>query len=258
MQILQFPLHNAQATPRQRASCGFTLVELLAVVAIIAVLAVLALPILSNISGGAKSARCLSNLRQIGIGLLGYSADNSGKFPPNLPKAGDPEFDGDKRWVERTVPYMGQAAATKRSVWICPDTKYKVPETLSGLRNTTYSIHGALTAPEGNPNDPFYSPRPRLSSIPRQSQLILVADGVQESVKKPFPALMIYWPNAVVYVDVKAEDLDKPFAPEEANKYGNLSYHHHGDMCNAVLVDGSARSFKLGDVRLRNICAKDK
>ncbi len=233
------------------------MIELLAVIAIIAMLAAIAFPAFSKVLEGAKSARCLANLRQIGVGLLGYAGDNNGKFPPNLPKAGDPEYDGDKRWVERAVPYMGQAAASNRSVWICPSPKYPVPVNVSGLRNTTYSIHGALTAPEGDPSSPYYTPRTRLSSIPRQSQLILVADGVQESPTKPFPALMIYWPNSVVYVDVKAKDLDKPFAPEEANVYGNLSYHHHGDRCNAVLVDGSARSFELGDVRLRNICAKD-
>jgi prepilin-type N-terminal cleavage/methylation domain-containing protein/prepilin-type processing-associated H-X9-DG protein len=55
---------------------AFTLIELLVVIAIIAILATLAIPALTGALEKGKVTSDLSNLKQLGIGMVGYLNDN--------------------------------------------------------------------------------------------------------------------------------------------------------------------------------------
>jgi prepilin-type N-terminal cleavage/methylation domain-containing protein len=60
---------------------AFTLTELLVVIGIIAVLIAVLMPVLSKARAEANRTVCLSNIRQLGMGILMYCNDNSGYFP---------------------------------------------------------------------------------------------------------------------------------------------------------------------------------
>ncbi len=60
---------------------GFTLLELLIATAIIAILAAILLPVFAVAKAKAKQISCLSNLRQLTMGLTMYQGDNSDQYP---------------------------------------------------------------------------------------------------------------------------------------------------------------------------------
>lgn len=60
---------------------AFTLIELLVVISIISVLAAILFPVFARARENARRASCMSNLKQIGLGMMMYVQDYDERFP---------------------------------------------------------------------------------------------------------------------------------------------------------------------------------
>lgn len=96
---------------------AFTLVELLTVIAIVAILAAIILTTVGRVRHAARQANGLSNIRQVGIGLLLYGQENHGKFPAyNTPLS-----DGTPAYNWAFVVYEGMASEPVNNYTRLPD-----------------------------------------------------------------------------------------------------------------------------------------
>jgi len=66
---------------RAAGRSAFTLLELLVVIAVVAILAALTMAALSRSSEHARATACTSNLRQLGVALSSYLAENNFQMP---------------------------------------------------------------------------------------------------------------------------------------------------------------------------------
>ncbi|MDR1279549.1 MAG: prepilin-type N-terminal cleavage/methylation domain-containing protein [Opitutaceae bacterium] len=97
--IPDFRQTEGRSPPRR----AFTLIELLTVIAIIGILAGILIPVTGVVRDKARSAQCISNLRQLHVGLMLYVNDDKGYLPAN--KAGKPW------WLDLYPVYITNPAA---------------------------------------------------------------------------------------------------------------------------------------------------
>lgn len=123
--------------PAQRA---FSLVEVLVVFGIIAILSVLLTPALKVALNSSKLAQCQSNLRNIGVGLNTYAADNNLVMPYGywVPPVGESQT-----WDKLSGEYLG---IRRDNVWLpasklmqCPLDKLPAL-TVAGRYRRSYSM----------------------------------------------------------------------------------------------------------------------
>jgi prepilin-type N-terminal cleavage/methylation domain-containing protein/prepilin-type processing-associated H-X9-DG protein len=103
-------------------SVAFTLIELLVVIAIIAILAALLLPVLSKAKNRAQRTTCLSNLRQISLGIHLYAGDNSDSLPSIVITNGMPWSYQWRFFKELTKSYDGLngTSSVQDKLFACP------------------------------------------------------------------------------------------------------------------------------------------
>jgi prepilin-type N-terminal cleavage/methylation domain-containing protein/prepilin-type processing-associated H-X9-DG protein len=106
-------------SPR-RESHAFTLIELLVVIAIIAILAAILFPVFAQAREKARQTACLSNMKQIGLGMMMYAQDydevlpmaqSYGPYNAALPSL-------TSSYVTRVQQYGAVPSPT--NIWYCP------------------------------------------------------------------------------------------------------------------------------------------
>jgi len=96
---------------------GFTLIELLVVIAIIAILAAILFPVFAKVREKARQTSCLSNEKQLGLGMIQYTQDNDEQIPiRNAHPSGPPADLQNSGWAGRIYPYVKSTG-----VYVCPD-----------------------------------------------------------------------------------------------------------------------------------------
>jgi prepilin-type N-terminal cleavage/methylation domain-containing protein/prepilin-type processing-associated H-X9-DG protein len=123
--IYQIRLNNQKRNEPMKKR-GFTLIELLVVIAIIAILAAILFPVFAQAREKARQITCVSNMKQIGLGVLQYQQDYDESFPMlhyNDAKGNE------VRWFDAVGPYIKNGNiysydgyySGAGGIWSCPD-----------------------------------------------------------------------------------------------------------------------------------------
>ena len=240
------------AGPGQPCTRGFTLIELLVVIGVIGILAGLLLPALSRAKERGRSIKCVSNLKQIGLGIV-YYADDHEYYPPGREA-------GVTQWDLCVGTYLGGSLnllvpEARTDLFICP--------------SATAINRGTVLNYSANPNvckevTATVGPVPA-NGLGRAVDVIVVADAIQYAADGSSHAILwgvqgssgspIYWNDgspgdggALIPVGPDKDAILDPNDPSGSH----FRYRHSGRV-NALFADGHVEGVAKGQLRDRNV-----
>ncbi len=147
---------------------GFTLIELLVVIAIIAILAGILFPVFAQAREKARSITCVSNLRQLGLGIDMYAQDYDERFCATWGSGIDP-------WLVTLEPYM--KIGEKDANWNQNHGMAHCPSDPENVISTSYTAN-ALIFPVLWAGQAPLSPGHALADMDTPSSLVAATDGI--------------------------------------------------------------------------------
>lgn len=127
--------HHAKAHQVLSRTHGFTLIELLVVIAIIIILAAILFPVFARARENARRTSCMSNMKQIGLGMMQYTQDYDERYPlskideqqtnPSMPGSKFVVSSGTECTDGHCVTWMNLLQPYTKSVqlFVCPSTR---------------------------------------------------------------------------------------------------------------------------------------
>ena len=202
---------------------GFTLIELLVVIAIISILAAILFPVFARARENARRSSCMSNLKQLSLGIMQYTQDYDEKLPGFWKNDG-----GTVTWATLVQPY-----AKSTQLYVCPDgVSYP-------LTSPQYISYGYSTLLGGDATSIS------LAAINSASETVMIADDWAHFASPDDKTGWYYmYPpstlNAIAPVGTKWWEKN----PGTTAFKGSLTQQHF-DGANVAYVDGHVKWSKL-------------
>lgn len=140
---------------------GFTLLELLVVLVVVALLFSLSFGAVQEGLVKAKQTSCASNLRQIGMAITIYAAENSGRLPKTS------HTGNNKSWIYSLASYLEDVDKVR----ICPGDPFAQKRLKE--KGTSYTLNSIIFNPSYDGDGNIMTKFDRLPLIPKLSQTLL-------------------------------------------------------------------------------------